>query len=316
MLEEDKKTVEDQEDDFEVIIDEDDDDTAGSKAEAEERDAKNQIAEEPDEKADADEEGIDDLGKRAQKRIRKLVADRKALEAQARTEAERAAKLEEELKKTKATAQKASVDQSEHTLNSQLEALESRWTKAVESDDTKELFKLNSELSRVNSRLDRLQEWKQYEEAGGTEVEVDAEPTKQQQQLPQIPEPDEKAKAWHKENGWFHKDRAMTLYALDTHARLYNEGYNPNDFDDPDFGADAYYGELNKAVREEFPERFKEGGDSPPKAKQKVAGARRSSPGKDVVHLTKSEKEMAQRLNIDPKVYAKQKLLRDKRAEK
>jgi hypothetical protein len=69
--------------------------------------------------------------------------------------------------------------------------------------------------------------------------------------------------------------------------------------------ADEYYSELDARVREEFPKRFK---SSLAKKPTTVIGGTRVAPGKQKVTLTRSEVDMADRLGVDYKEYARQKL--------
>jgi len=95
----------------------------------------------------------------------------------------------------------------------------------------------------------------------------------------------------------------MTLAAFNIHQKLIEEeGFDPSD--------SMYYDEIDKRIRVEFPHKFNDGGEAKPKAKmqQTVAPAGRSEgsgKGKRQVRLSKSEVEMARRLNVPVQEYAK-----------
>jgi hypothetical protein len=131
--------------------------------------------------------------------------------------------------------------------------------------------------------------------------------TYQQPQQPQMPPqqpqaPDPAAESWANKNEWFGDDEAMTLVAFNIHKNLVeNEGFDVND--------SSYYTEIDKRIRNEFPHKFNNGGEvqSTGRLQQTVAPAGRSesSGRKRQVKLSKSEVEMARRLNVPLKEYAK-----------
>jgi hypothetical protein len=100
-------------------------------------------------------------------------------------------------------------------------------------------------------------------------------------------------------NDWFGQDEIMTLAAFNIHKKLVDEeGFDPSD--------SMYYDEIDKRIRVEFPHKF-EGTKTQGKPQQTVAPAGRSesSGRKRQVKLTKSEVEMARRLNVPVQEYAK-----------
>ena len=82
--------------------------------------------------------------------------------------------------------------------------------------------------------------------------------------------------------------------------RLESEGF--------DLGSEEYYSEVDKRIREEFPQKFDESSVKS-KPQQKVASAGRvaGNPGsnKRQVKLSPSEVQMAKRLNVPLEEYAK-----------
>ena len=92
----------------------------------------------------------------------------------------------------------------------------------------------------------------------------------------------------------------MTVAAFAIHNNLQEEGF--------DLGSDEYYSEIDKRIREEFPQKF-EGSSVKSKPQQKVASAGRvaGNPGsnKRQVKLSPSEVQMAKRLNVPLDEYAK-----------
>ena len=115
--------------------------------------------------------------------------------------------------------------------------------------------------------------------------------------------PDRRALGWQKRNQWFgggtRSDKVMTQAAMMIHNELLEEGISAK------VDADEYYSELDARVREEFPEKFKNISAKKPTT---VIGGTRVAPGKQKVTLTRSEVDMADRLGVDYKEYARQKL--------
>jgi hypothetical protein len=91
----------------------------------------------------------------------------------------------------------------------------------------------------------------------------------------------------------------MTQAAMMIHNELIEEGVSAK------VDAAEYYSELDARVREEFPEKFK---NTSAKKSTTVIGGTRVTPGKQKVTLTRSEVDMADRLGVDYKEYARQKL--------
>ena len=116
------------------------------------------------------------------------------------------------------------------------------------------------------------------------------------------PLPDRKALAWQKRNSWFGgnktADRIKTQAALVIHKELIDEGIAPQD------GSEEYYSELDARLMAEFPDMRKRTARKVPT----VVGGTRTTTGKTKVRLTKSEIEMADRLNVSYNEYARQKL--------
>ena len=127
------------------------------------------------------------------------------------------------------------------------------------------------------------------------------------QQAPQAPKPDPRVMEWQDENQWFGKDRVMTAAALGIHEELREQGVQ--------IGSEEYYESLDKAMRENFPHRFKDEADEEP-AKQKadkpkakpstvVASANRTTAPKRV-RLTQSQVAIAKKLGLTPEQYVRE----------
>jgi len=169
------------------------------------------------------------------------------------------------------------------------------------------------ELSRLTIEEERLRINKARKEEEAPQVQEQVQP--QQQQVPQQPQdqqyqynvpppqPDTKAQTWAEKNEWFGTDERMTNAAFITHRELVeNEGYDPS--------SDEYYEEVDNRMRRDFPQKFTEQktesnvGSTRP-AQTVASASRKPKSGRKVVHLTKSQTEIARRLGVSIEEYAK-----------
>ena len=123
----------------------------------------------------------------------------------------------------------------------------------------------------------------------------------QQSQQPVYQPPSQKAQSWASDNTWFGKDQVMTNVAIAVHEQLAQEGF--------DTESDDYYSEINKRMKQELPNRFKNNVGADGKPVQTVASPSRSNSNgrrknRNQVELTPSEQQLAKRLGVSFKDYA------------
>lgn len=281
------------------------------------------IEEDDDEADDTAEDSTEDVteeevsedkklyGKRAEKRIKRLVKQRKELE-------ERLIALEEEkVKFTKerselvgrsADSELAAVVQYGDRLKAQEREVLASLRSAKEAGDVDKEIDATDKLASIKAEALVV---RQYEERAknASSQKVSAEETVEER--PRAVAPDRKAVNWQKRNSWFggsnQSEKIMTQAAMIVHKELIDEGIYPDS--DPD----EYYNELDSRVRSEFPDKFKQ--SSSAKKVQVVGGGTRTSPsGKLKVTLSKSEVETANKLGVSLQEYARQKIRRDESA--
>jgi len=281
------------------------------------------IEEEDDEAEDTAEDSTENVteeevsedkklyGKRAEKRIKRLVKQRKELE-------ERLAALEEEKVKFKrenqelvgrsADSELAAVTQYGDRLKAQEREVLASLRSAKEAGDVDKEIDATDKLASIKAEALVV---RQYEERAknASSPKVSVEETVEEK--PQAVAPDRKAVNWQKRNSWFggsnQSEKIMTQAAMIVHKELIDEGIYPDS--DPD----EYYNELDSRVRAEFPDKFKQ--SSSAKKVQVVGGGTRTSPsGKQKVTLSKSEVETANKLGVSLQEYARQKIRRDESA--
>jgi hypothetical protein len=245
----------------------------------------------PDQEAAPAEEPVD-YSNRVQKRISQEVAKRHEAERQAATVQERYIKLQ----KAYSQAQANALTSGESAIEAQRKSLQTDYDDAYNAGDTSKMFTVQDTLSRLNNQQSDFQKQRQEQERWEDAVKEQrpARQQQQQQQQQEQPAPEPKAVDWARNNAWFGQDEAMTGAAYAIHNRLVSsEGY--------DTSSNEYYGELDKRLRENFPQKFpgqKQSRSSP------VAGVSRGA-SKRTVKLTQAQLDVCKRLGIPPKEYAR-----------
>jgi hypothetical protein len=290
----------DDEEDFEVIEEAEESAPEPEKAadKAEEPEAKAEPEKEEPKRSDDDLSGISESVK---KRIDKLTFKMREAERREQAAIEYARSLQEENKTFKQKADQFNqgfVTEYENRVKTQQQLIMDRYRAAVESGDVDSQVKAQNELAKLAVEEERVRVAKQQRE-----YEVQRAITPQPQPQPaqqQAPRPDPKAEAWAERNEWFGADDAMTATAFVIHRKLVEEeGYDPT--------SDEYYDALDRRIRGEFPHKFKR--EEPRQAPPPVASARpsaRSENNPRQVKLTRSQIEIARKLGVSVKDYARQ----------
>ena len=126
------------------------------------------------------------------------------------------------------------------------------------------------------------------------EKKTDETPSQPQPQISQ------RAQSWAEDNEWFGSDRVMTSAAMGIHEDLIQQGI--------DAESDEYYNQINKRMKEYFPQKFaqKSAEEAPAKQPvQNVGSVSRRSGGRKAVKLTKSQVVIAKKLGVPLEEYAK-----------
>jgi hypothetical protein len=124
-------------------------------------------------------------------------------------------------------------------------------------------------------------------------------------QAPQQQQVDPRVEEWAEKNKWYGRDTVMTHAAWGIHRQLIQvEGIDPS--------SDEYYDELDKRIRDAFPQKFGEANantQSRTRNVQTVAPASRSSginnTARRTVKLTASQVAIAKKLGVPLEEYAK-----------
>ena len=251
-----------------------------------------QKTEEPDDKE------LQDVGKRAQDRIKKLTTKYKN-EERAKQEAERKAqetavenqKLKERLK----NLDQGYISEYGTRLDAQLEQAKKNYRDAHEAGDVDKMFDAQQALSKISIEQERHRIAKDRQEAEVKQLEQQPQQPQQPQQAPVDP----KAQAWAERNEWFGEDEVMTSTAMGIHQKLSKEGF--------DLLSDEYYDEIDRQLKNLFPDKFNteraNGGSA--RVAPADTSASRKKPGRRTVRLSPSQVAIAKKLNVPLEEYAK-----------
>ena len=248
---------------------------------------------------------LEDYGKGVKVRIAKLTKRMREAERQREAALTYAKSVQGEQRSLKDRLSKLDtgyVKEMEDRITSSLTAAESKLKNAREAADISAEVVAQKEIAKLGYEEARLSEMKVTQKQQEEQRKTLSEGTVPQvPQAPIQPTPDIRATEWAQKNSWFGKDNAMTYTAFDLHKKLVDdEGYDPQSTD--------YYGELDRRIKLEFPNKFGNTTEQTSKPKQTVASATRTGykEGRRTVKLTSSQVAIANKLNVPLEEYAKQ----------
>ena len=200
----------------------------------------------------------------------------------------------------------------ESRIDAQTSSAKQALKDATEQQDAEAMAEAQSLMATAAADRTRLEQYKQQLEAYQSQQKLMAEQqTLMQSQPPpatnstQYGEPSQKAHGWAQKNNWFGVDPILTNVAFGVHSQLESEGF--------DTESDEYYSEIDKRIRHEMPHKFTdENVQSDSKPVQTVASATRANGrGRNQgnrVELSPSEQQLAKKLGVPLKEYAKHKV--------
>ena len=260
-------------------------------------DKKQQMQSQPKKKVPeiADEE----MSAAVQRRIKKILRDKKVAEEEAQNLQNQVMGLTKRLEKIEKSNEKQGQNQLAEHYNLTKKAL----MKAIEEGDTQAQVKFNEELVDIKTAIAMQNQARATRQQSET-----ISPTVGKAQQQATNPPPERAMSWWKENDWFNskgfeKETAMAR-AIDVQLDI--EGYDKNDA--------QYYDELNNRLQKSFPELIskKEVTESKPRqSRQAVAPTTGGQAYRgNRIRMTSEQLRMARELGItDPehlKKYAKE----------
>ena len=169
---------------------------------------------------------------------------------------------------------------------------------AFESQDSDAILEAQDNLTRLSVEKEKVSMTLADKES--KKKQVQSQPTEIAQPEAVQPRISTKAQEWAEDNEWFGSDRVLTSAAMGIHEDLLQEGI--------DAESDDYYNQINKRMKEYFPQKFAQETterQSTREPVQNVASVSRRSGGRKSVKLTKSQVVIAKKLGVPLEEYAK-----------
>lgn len=172
----------------------------------------------------------------------------------------------------------------------------------TETEALQRLAMLSNEQTSIQSQTAQQQAYQQH--LAAQQASAQQQP-QYQQPVQQARQVDPRVEDWAERNPWYGRDTAMTHAAWGIHKQLIQvEGF--------DASSDEYYHELDRRIRETFPQKFQQEAaptqNRPQRNVQAVAPASRSSGisnARRTVRLTPSQVAIAKKLGVPIEEYAK-----------
>ena len=262
------------------------------KAQAEPEEFQIEITDDPQEEVNdiVEEESKKDdpeYGEKVQKRIQKLVAQRREAEVQSRQIQEQNAQLAARLERL----EKGSQQSSENAFNQRYAQTKEALKKAIEEGDTDAQLDFSEQIADYRAAM-RVSEMQRNQRA---QQETASPTVGRAQQAAQNPAP-QKAMQWWEKNNWFNGQgyERETAAARAIDVQLDIEGFDKD--------SDDYYDQLNNRLHNVFPELVSKTSPSKPRIKSRspVAPSTGGSPNYkgNRVRLTKQQLSAAREVGI------------------
>jgi hypothetical protein len=243
--------------------------------------------------------GLAEYSDKVQKRIKKLTFQAKEAERRERAAVEYAKGLKNKYESAEKKFQETDtnyLNEYKARIDSEREKAKSELKVALDSQDADQIMEAQDKLTKLAVENEKVSMTLADKESKKKEVE--SQPAETPAEAPQAPI-SSKAQEWATDNEWFGSDRVLTSAAMGIHEDLLGEGI--------DAESDDYYNQINKRMKEYFPQKFADSTEEKTKATpvQNVASVSRRSGGRKSVKLTKSQVVIAKKLGVPLEEYAK-----------
>ena len=253
---------------------------------------------EPVAKEEADEdEGLKDYSDKVQKRIKKLTFQVREAERKERAALDYAKGLKEKFESAEKRFEETDTNylkEYDARIDAERDKAKAALKVAFDSQDADQITEAQDKLTKLAVEKEKVSISLAEKEARKKEE------TSKPAEVTQQPQISRKAQDWAQENEWFGSDRVMTSAAMGIHDEIIQQGI--------DAESDEYYNQINKRMKEYFPQKFAESStEEKTKAApvQNVASVSRRSGGRKSVKLTKSQVVIAKKLGVPLEEYAK-----------
>tara|TARA_B000000557_G_scaffold115444_1_gene93534 strand:- start:4671 stop:5669 length:999 start_codon:yes stop_codon:yes gene_type:complete len=254
-----------------------------------------------EQKVEDDKGDLEDYSEKVQKRIKKLTFQIREAERREKAAMDYAKGLKDRFDNVNQKFEETDTNylkQYDARIDSERDKAKASLKAALDENDTDKIMEANDQLTKLAVEKEKVSMSLSEKEAKKKEAESQPEaPQEAQPQAPISP----RAQKWAEENDWFGTDRVLTGAAMSIHEDLIQQGI--------DGESDEYYNQINKRMKEYFPQKFAESSteEQPQKAApvQNVASVSRRSGGRKSVKLTKSQVVIAKKLGVPLEEYAK-----------
>jgi len=266
-------------------------------AEKQEQQAQPKFEQKEEKSEDSD---LEDYSEKVQKRIKKMTFQIKEAERRERAAVDYAKGLKQKYESAQNQFEETDTNYLKEynaRIDAERDKAKAALKTAYESQDPDAITEAQDNLTKLAVEKEKVSMTLADKEAKKKEVE--SQPA-QEQQAPQ-PQISKRAQEWASENEWFGSDRVMTSAAMGIHEDILQEGI--------DAESDEYYNQINKRMKEYFPQKFAESTteveQTTKQPVQNVASVSRRSGGRKSVKLTKSQVVIAKKLGVPLEEYAK-----------
>ena len=254
-----------------------------------------------EQKEEEEDTGLQDYSEKVQKRIKRLTFQAKEAERRERAAIEYAKGLKSQYENSEKKFQETDTNYLKEynaRIDSERDKAKSELKVALDSQDAEQIMEAQDKLTKLAVEKEKVSMTLADKESKNKEVE--SQPAEQAREQAPAPQISTRAQEWATDNEWFGSDRVLTSAAMGIHEDLLQEGI--------DAETDAYYNQINKRMKEYFPQKFAESSNEE-KTKatpvQNVASVSRRSGGRKSVKLTKSQVVIAKKLGVPLEEYAK-----------
>ena len=247
-----------------------------------------------------DKEELQDYSDKVQKRINTLTRKLREAERGQDSALQYAQSLQQKVSSLESsvnTVQQNSLTESETRLEAQKAQAIASLQKAHEVADYEKVAQAQDVLAKLAVQEQKVQENKLNIEKQKNLLDQNVQ-NYVQPQVQQQSTFSPKMQEWiDNGNGWFLNNPVMHESGVQIHQELEDEGFV--------IESDEYFTEVNKRIKAKHPDYFGESAQSKPSQKVASAGRVSGNSGKKQIKLSPSEVQMAKKLNVPLKEYAK-----------
>ena len=212
------------------------------------QETKNEPKEQPKqvESKDTDEEGLQEYSDKVQKRIKKLTFQIREAERREKAAVDYAKGLKNKYETAQEKYEEVDTNylkEYDARIDAERDKAKAALKVAFDSQDPEQITEAQDKLTKLAVEKEKVSMTLAEKESKKKESESKPQETTQEQ-----PPISQRAQEWASENEWFGSDRVMTSAAMGIHDELMQEGI--------DAESNEYYNQINKRMKEYFPQKF------------------------------------------------------------